>query len=151
VSHAEPPQNAEAVPELAIAEQPQGYETDPFGAGPDALEDSEDLDDETDDGLSELSSPVLRPEPAPAGPVNPQRAAPLQLVMRESDDEEADQRRLASLFRLLQAQPGDDPIQLTIHTRDGETIGLALPSALLDEGMRESLKEALDAPSRATV
>jgi len=45
------------------------------------------------------------------------------------------------LFRLLQDQPGDDPVLLTIRTREGESIDLALPSARLDAALRERLTE----------
>jgi hypothetical protein len=69
---------------------------------------------------------------------------PLQLVLQETEDEAADQRRLAALFRLLQSQPGADTVRLAIHTREGERIDLALPSAQLDEALREKLREALE-------
>jgi len=76
-------------------------------------------------------------------PSLPAKPATLQLVLRESEDEDADQRRLAAVFRLLQSQPGEDAVRLTIHTRAGETIDLALPSAKLDDALREKLGEAL--------
>jgi DNA polymerase-3 subunit alpha len=69
--------------------------------------------------------------------------AALHLELRETEDEDADRKRLASLFRLLQEQPGPDRVTLTIHTRGGEAIELALPSAKLDEALRSSLQVAV--------
>ncbi|HWO72500.1 MAG TPA: DNA polymerase III subunit alpha [Dehalococcoidia bacterium] len=66
---------------------------------------------------------------------------PLRLILHETEDEDADQKRLVGLFRLLQEQPGDDPVLLTVRTRDGESIDLALPSARLDAALRERLTE----------
>jgi DNA polymerase-3 subunit alpha len=80
---------------------------------------------------------------APAAPVTPQSAEPLHLVLQESADEKDDQRRLSTLFRLLQEQPGPDRVLLTIHTRESETIDLALPSARLDDALRKRLCEAV--------
>jgi DNA polymerase-3 subunit alpha len=84
-------------------------------------------------------------QPAISEPAVPYEAAPppLQLVLRESADEDADQKRLASVFRLLQAQPGTDRVMLTIHTRDGDSIDLALPTAKLDAALQRSLEEAV--------
>jgi len=71
----------------------------------------------------------------------PSGREPLRLVLHETEDEAADQKRLVGLFRLLQDQPGDDPVLLTIRTREGESIDLALPSARLDAALRERLTE----------
>ncbi len=60
--------------------------------------------------------------------------------MSETADEEADRKRLASLFRLLQEKPGSDRVTLTIRTRTGEAIDLGLPSAQLDEALKASLQ-----------
>ena len=47
------------------------------------------------------------------------------------------------MFRLLQEQPGPDRVMLTIQTRGGEGIDLALPTAKLDEALRASLLAAV--------
>jgi hypothetical protein len=76
----------------------------------------------------------------PEAVVTPQ---PLSLVMRETEDEGGDQRRLAAVFRLLQENPGTDSVNLTIRSLNGEKIDLALPSAHLDDSLRRRLEEAL--------
>jgi hypothetical protein len=70
----------------------------------------------------------------------------LRLVLNETADEDAEQKRLATVFRLLQAQPGADRVLLTIHTRDGDAIDLALPTAKLDADLRQKLSQAVGAP-----
>jgi DNA polymerase-3 subunit alpha len=89
--------------------------------------------------------PSSLPDTALASPPPPvvMHAEPLRLTMEETPDEEADQKRLSALFRLLQERPGADPVHLTIRTTDGETYELQLPSASLDEGLRESLESVL--------
>ncbi len=69
--------------------------------------------------------------------------AAMHLELQESEDEDADRKRLASLFRLLQEQPGSDRVTLTIRTRGGEAIELALPTARLDESLKASLQAAM--------
>jgi hypothetical protein len=95
---------------------------------------------EEDDGPP-LDSPSIA-EPRASYDAAPAPAA-LHLELRETEDQEADEKRLTSLFRLLREQPGADRVTLTIHTRGGEAIELALPSAKLDEALRESLAAAL--------
>ncbi|MPZ47811.1 MAG: DNA polymerase III subunit alpha [Dehalococcoidia bacterium] len=97
-------------------------------------------------------APAARPEalevqPPQSPPPNPQPAPEpsLALTLDESADEGADQRRLAAVFRLLQEQPGSDGVRLTIRTRDGESCDLALPSARLDDSLRQRLQDALTA------
>jgi hypothetical protein len=83
---------------------------------------------------------------APNADVQPVAATgPLRLTLRETSDEAGDQRRLSAVFRALQSQPGTDAVHLTIHTREGETIQLGLPSARLDDALRQTLQEALEA------
>jgi DNA polymerase-3 subunit alpha len=84
--------------------------------------------------------PAVSESPASYEPASP---PPLRLVLNETSDEDADQKRLATVFRLLQAQPGGDRVLLTINTRDGDAIELALPTARLDEGLRNRLLEAV--------
>jgi hypothetical protein len=67
----------------------------------------------------------------------------LRLVLHESEDETDDQKRLGIVFRLLNDQPGTDKVLLTIRTRTGETIDLALPTARLDDTLRTKLREAV--------
>ncbi len=71
--------------------------------------------------------------------------APLRLTLDETPDEAADQARLAELFRLLQSHPGADAIFLTIRTRGGENFELQLPSAALDGGLRNQLRDLTSA------
>jgi DNA polymerase III subunit alpha len=99
----------------------------------------------TDESLPEEEPPfevVAISEPAPTYKVSPVAAA-LHLELHETEDEDVDRKRLASVFRLLQEQPGPDRITLTIHTRGGEGIDLALPTAKLDEALRASLLAAV--------
>ena len=77
-------------------------------------------------------------------------AEPLRLVLEESGDEADDQRRLAALFRLLQEQPGSDRVLLKIHTREDETIELALPTARLDASLRQRLCDAVSGVGAAS-
>jgi DNA polymerase III subunit alpha len=70
-------------------------------------------------------------------------AAALHLELHETPDEEADRKRLASVFRLLQEKPGSDRVTLTIHPRSGTPIDLALPTASLDDALRMSLRAAV--------
>ena len=107
---------------------------------------------ETDEADPPLDGPPQAFEPAATAPVS-SKAAPLLLVLEESEDEDADQKRLSAVFRLLQAQPGDDPVNLSIKGRDGDTTDLTLPSARLDEALRAQLlatigREAQESPSR---
>jgi hypothetical protein len=100
------------------------------------------------------SAPVAPTRAALASPVAPSERAPdvLRLVLQESEDESDDQKRLGMVFRLLNEQPGIDKVLLTIRTREGEAIDLALPTARLDESLRSRLREAvgngLPVPSR---
>ena len=78
-------------------------------------------------------------------PRPPAQRAPdtLRLVLHESEDENDDQKRLGAVFRLLNDQPGIDKVLLTIRTRTGETIDLALPTARLDDTLRSRLRVAV--------
>jgi len=89
-----------------------------------------------------LDEPSIIAESRAAYEASPPAVA-LHLELRETEDEPADQKRLTSLFRLLQAQPGTDRVMLTIRTRDGEAIELALPSAKIDQALRTSLQAAV--------
>jgi DNA polymerase-3 subunit alpha len=82
----------------------------------------------------------------PPAPYEAGAAPPMRLTLTETADEDADQKRLTAVFRLLQAQPGPDRVLLTIKTRDGDAIELALPTAKLDEELRQKLTEAVESP-----
>ena len=86
-----------------------------------------------DGAVPEVARPVEAVEPE----------GPFSLVMEESPDEAADQRRLAGVFELLQESPGPDAVVLSIRTISGETIGLSLPSATLTDALRTRLREAV--------
>jgi hypothetical protein len=113
------------------------------------IEDMEPPLDAYDEPLDYMTSASASPAvvvqvapPPPAPRVATAREA-LRLNLTESSDEDADQRRLGAVFRLLQSQPGTDTVVLTISTRDGQTVELSLPSATLDETLRVSLQAAL--------
>ncbi len=95
------------------------------------------------------SEPVEERSEPPA-PSAPPEQEPLVLVLRESDDEGADQRRLASLFRLIQANPGADKVLLRILGGDGQETELALPGTALSDDLRSQLREGVAAPAVAT-
>ncbi|HXK34596.1 MAG TPA: DNA polymerase III subunit alpha, partial [Dehalococcoidia bacterium] len=60
----------------------------------------------------------------------------LRFVLHESDDDEADRRRLDALIEMLRQHAGDDTVRLFVHARDGDTIELRLPSATVTEELR---------------
>jgi hypothetical protein len=98
------------------------------------------------DAAFEVFPPAGVDAPLPGSPPPPPvitHPEPFRLTMEESLDEEADQKRLSAVFRLLQERPGADPVYLTIRTSEGDTYELQLPSATLDEGLRESLESVL--------
>jgi DNA polymerase-3 subunit alpha len=98
-----------------------------------------------DDTSSEADMPAAAPPSIAEAAARYEVAAPppMRLTLTETADEGADQKRLATVFRLLQAQPGTDRVLLTIKTRDGSAIELALPTAQLDEELRQKLTEAV--------
>ena len=88
-----------------------------------------------------------REEPAKAATPRPE---PLRLYLEESGDDGHDQDRLAQAFDLLRASPGTDPVLLTILTREGDEVDLALPAASLDAALIGRLKAVLEnSPARA--
>jgi hypothetical protein len=117
------------------------YETAPYDAAPPAYDNAPPAAYEPP---AEESQSFEEPSTPPAPVVT--RPMPLRLVMEETEDEAGDQKRLSALFGLLQERPGADPVYLTIRTRDGDAFDLQLPSAALDEGLKESLRSLLDAP-----
>jgi hypothetical protein len=124
-----------------------GYRTEP---APPAVEtpieepspaDSEPVDIE---GGVTYETPPEAPFTVPFVRDVPAVAEPLSLVLTETEDADADQKRLSTVFSILQQQPGADPVHLTIETRDGDRIELVLPSAVLDEPLRAKLLEAVE-------
>jgi hypothetical protein len=105
---------------------------------------SEDIDPTEPEDPGSLAQAEVE-KPVPFSPIAPQpEPRPcLRLVLHESEDEDADQKRLATVFRLLQEHPGRDDVFLTIKTREGEDVELRLPTAALDEGLRGRLEEAV--------
>jgi len=67
----------------------------------------------------------------------------LRIELRETEDEAADRERLRALLDALRAFPGDDAVQLTIHTLDGGTQTAALPPARSCPELTARLREAL--------
>jgi DNA polymerase-3 subunit alpha len=102
-----------------------------------------DLDSPPPLGIAEAGEPYEPPRPAIEVMSREANRTVFSLVLVETDDEDADQKRLAVVFRLLQDHPGNDDVRLTIRTRYDETIDLALPSAQLDDALRRELEAAI--------
>jgi hypothetical protein len=60
----------------------------------------------------------------------------LRFYLHESENEESDRERLDRLIQLLRDHPGDDPVRLFIHARDGDRIELTLPDASSTDDLR---------------
>ena len=85
------------------------------------------------------------PPPAtPAPPAAPPRASglSLQVRLRETDDETADQARLSEILRLVSESPGDHPAFLTV-AGVGETVTLELPASAASWALVAALSQAL--------
>jgi DNA polymerase-3 subunit alpha len=95
------------------------------------------------EGLAFEGLPSEAPPPTEAAYETAQQ---LRLVIAESEDEEEDQQRLRSLFDLVRQHPGEEEVLLTIQTRDGDAIDLALPPANLGDELRARLLEATRGP-----
>jgi hypothetical protein len=104
---------------------------------------------EPEDASVEARRPDDPPVQTLAAP-RPEPTEALRLSLKETEDESDDQHRLSTVFRLLQEQPGADKVLLTIHTREGETINLALPTARLDDALCARLREALEGAKAGT-
>ncbi len=57
---------------------------------------------------------------------------------------------MAKVFDLLRAAPGDDPVFLTILTREGDEVDMALPSASLEDALVARLQAAISHPLAAS-
>ena len=91
-------------------------------------------------------------EPQPATPNPPPSDQPavaiarrtaLRIELRETEDEVADRDRLQRLLATLGEFAGDDDVRLTVHTLDGASKQVALPSARACPELLERLSEVL--------
>ncbi len=89
--------------------------------------------------------PVERPASAapPAAPAKNGARATLRFFLHESEHDEEDRARLDALVALIARYPGDDPVRIFIHARDGDRIELHLPDARACEELRSAGIEAL--------
>ena len=71
------------------------------------------------------------------------RRTSLRIDLRETEDEDADKDRLQQLLAALRDYPGEDDVRLTIHTLDGGSQRVALPSARACRELTERLTELL--------
>ncbi|MCH8901297.1 MAG: DNA polymerase III subunit alpha [Chloroflexi bacterium] len=88
--------------------------------------------------------PASDPQPATSN-----QSSALRLELRETEDEDADRERLQRLLDALGDYPGDDKVRLTVHTLDGASEQIALPSARDCPELRARLAELL--PDAATL
>jgi hypothetical protein len=71
--------------------------------------------------------------PAPDSNGRPFEGPPrLRIRMEETTDEAADRRRVARIFKLLAARPGEHPVELEVRTRSGRSEVLRLPAGVDD-------------------
>jgi DNA polymerase III subunit alpha len=69
------------------------------------------------------------------------QAAPkalLRFYLHETDDADADRKRLDDLVALIERYPGEDSVRLFIHANDGDRIELTMPPARACEELREA-------------
>ena len=69
--------------------------------------------------------------------------------VRETEDETADRERLAGLMATLVDFPGEDEVRLVVHTRVGDKVELALPTAKACEELRVRMAEVLQGSGEA--
>ena len=62
----------------------------------------------------------------------------LRFFLHESEHDEEDRARLDALIALIADYPGEDPIRIFIHARDGDRIELHLPDARACEELRSA-------------
>ena len=67
----------------------------------------------------------------------------MHISMEETTDEAADRRRLQRILALLAGAPGDFPVELTLHLRDGRTESLRLPGIADVEGLIPQIQPLL--------
>ncbi len=71
------------------------------------------------------------------------RRTALRIDLRETEDEDADKDRLQQLLAALRDYPGEDNVRLTVHTLDGGSQRVALPSARACPELTERLSDLL--------
>jgi hypothetical protein len=76
--------------------------------------------------------------PANGGPPALASGVLLRFHLHESDDHDADRRRLDELIALLEQHAGADAVRIFIHASDGDRIELSLPNATVTEELREA-------------
>ena len=84
-------------------------------------------------------------------PVATATRASVRIDLRETEDEAADRERLQRLLVALRAFPGDDEVRLTVHTLDGQSQTVALPSARSCPELTARLAEVLEGAGEVTV
>ncbi|MDI6857114.1 MAG: DNA polymerase III subunit alpha [Dehalococcoidia bacterium] len=89
----------------------------------------------------EKAAPPAKAEVPPSSNERPIRR--LVISLRETEDEAADRERLLDLVQALVAFPGEDEVRLRVHTRHGEEVELALPSAAFCDGLHTSVVRVL--------
>jgi DNA polymerase-3 subunit alpha len=62
----------------------------------------------------------------------------LRFFLHETDDGDADRKRLDDLVALIERYPGADTVRLFIHANDGDRIELSLPSARACDELRDA-------------
>jgi hypothetical protein len=62
----------------------------------------------------------------------------LRFFLHESDDGDADRRRLDALIALIEQHPGDGVVRLFIHARDHDKIELSMPDAHISDELRDA-------------
>jgi DNA polymerase-3 subunit alpha len=76
---------------------------------------------------------------APTKAARAAEGAPLlRFWMHESEDAEADRRRLDELIALIERHPGGGAVRLFVHARDHDKIELALPAADVNDDLRDA-------------
>ena len=108
-----------------------------------------------EDGSGKPEGPAAEPpvdDPQPSTPNPPPSDQPavatasrtaLRIELRETEDEVADRDRLQRLLDALRDFPGGDDVRLTVHTLDGASQQVALPSARACPELSEQLSEVL--------
>ena len=62
----------------------------------------------------------------------------LRFWLHESDDADADRKRLDDLVLLIDRYPGTDRVRIFIHAKDGDRIELSMPAARVCDDLRDA-------------
>jgi DNA polymerase-3 subunit alpha len=68
----------------------------------------------------------------------PTQRALLRFYLHETDDADADRRRLDELVALIERYPGSDVVRLFVHANDGDRIELSMPAARVCDELRDA-------------